>query len=178
MAAFEGNEMVLGVALGLWLLLMGLGASLGRRWSKSPEPTPLAVASLAVAVLPVLQVFALRTLRNVVFVRGASVGLEATAGASLVVLLPYCLAAGCGLTLGCALLARTAGTGGVGQGYVADSVGGILGALGFSLVLVQWFTPLTALVWPGARTWRWPRRLAGMAGGVTSRGRQRCWRPA
>ena len=30
LGAFSGNEMVLGVVLGLWLLLMGIGAWLGR----------------------------------------------------------------------------------------------------------------------------------------------------
>src|ERR1039457_6236717 len=43
LGTFSGNEMVLGVVLGLWLLLMGIGAWLGRtsercRGHRTPEP--------------------------------------------------------------------------------------------------------------------------------------------
>jgi spermidine synthase len=38
LSAFAGNEMVLGIALGLWLLLTGLGTSLGRTADKLRNP--------------------------------------------------------------------------------------------------------------------------------------------
>src|SRR5450759_3436800 len=38
LCAFAGNEMVLGIALGLWLLLTGLGTSLGRTADKLRNP--------------------------------------------------------------------------------------------------------------------------------------------
>ena len=105
LGAFSGNELVLGLVLGNWLLLMGIGAWLGRTSDKLQNPLAvLVVVQILLAVLPLLQVFLLRALRNVVFVRGAAVGVSQTVLSSLMLLLPYCLIAGYALTLACSLL--------------------------------------------------------------------------
>ena len=149
LGVFSGNEMVLGVTLGLWLLLMGVGAGLGRTAEKLRNPLGvLAVVQMWVAVLPPAQVFLLRALRNVVFIRGAAVGVSETVGATFVLLLPYCLVAGYGLTLGCAILAREEGPAGIGRAYVADSVGSIVGGVVFSFVLVRLLDHIAILVCP------------------------------
>jgi spermidine synthase len=115
LGAFSGNEMVLGVTLGLWLLLMGIGTGLGRTADKLRNPLAvLLIAQCFIAVIPLLQVFALRTLRNVVFIRGAEVGVVETIISAFVLLLPYCVVAGYTLTLACALLAHVANAGGLG----------------------------------------------------------------
>jgi len=107
LSAFAGNEMVLGVVLGLWLLLMGLGTALGRMTDKLRNPlAALLAAQIFVAVIPLAQVFAVRALRNVVFVRGAEVGVTGTVLSAAVLLLPYCVVAGFMLTLACAIQAR------------------------------------------------------------------------
>ncbi len=75
LGAFSGNEMVLGVTLGLWLLLMGIGARLGRTADGLRNPAMvLFPGQILVALLPLAQVLALRGLRNVIFIRGAEVG--------------------------------------------------------------------------------------------------------
>jgi spermidine synthase len=149
LGAFAGNEMVLGVALGLWLLLMGIGAWLGRTSERLRHPlAALGVIQMLVAVLPLAQVFLLRALRNVVFIRGAAVGVTETVGATFVLLLPYCVVAGYALTLGCAILAREQGPAGIGRAYVADSIGSIIGGLVFSFVLVRSFDHMAILVCP------------------------------
>ena len=51
LCSFAGNEMVLGIALGLWLLLTGLGTSLGRTADKLRNP--LAVLFTVVSVLSI-----------------------------------------------------------------------------------------------------------------------------
>jgi spermidine synthase len=112
LCAFAGNEMVLGIALGLWLLLTGLGASLGRTADKLRNPLAvLFTAQIFIAVIPLAQVFAVRALRNVVFVRGAEVGVTGTVLSTAVLLLPFCIVAGYTLTLACSILARIANTG-------------------------------------------------------------------
>jgi spermidine synthase len=109
LCAFAGNEMVLGIALGLWLLLTGLGTSLGRTADKLRNPLAvLFTAQILVAVIPLAQVFAVRALRNVVFVRGAEVGVTGTVVSAAVLLLPFCIVAGYILTLACSILARIA----------------------------------------------------------------------
>ncbi len=149
LGAFSGNELVLGLALGNWLLLMGIGAWLGRTCDKLQNPlTVFVVVQILVAVLPLGQVFLLRILRNVVFVRGASVGVSETFISTLVLLLPYCLIAGYGLTLACSLLAREKGASGIGQVYVADSLGSIGGGVLFSFVLVRFLDHAGILVYP------------------------------
>ncbi|HEY5481539.1 MAG TPA: hypothetical protein VIL39_08685 [Verrucomicrobiae bacterium] len=149
LGAFAGNEMVLGVVLGLWLLLMGIGAWLGHNSDKlRHQLTALALIQMLVALLPLAQVFLLRALRNVVFIRGAAVGVAETVGASFVLLLPYCLVAGYALTLACGILARQQGPAGIGRAYVADSIGSIIGGALFSFVLVRSFDHIAILAYP------------------------------
>ena len=149
LGAFGGNELVLGLVLGNWLLLMGIGAWLGRTSDKLQNPRAvLAVAQILVALLPLAQVFLLRALRNVVFVRGAEVGVSETFLSVLLLLLPYCLAAGYALTLACSLLTRAEGARGIGQVYVADSIGSIGGGVLFSFVLVRFLDHAGILVYP------------------------------
>ena len=75
-----------------------------------------------VAVLPLAQIFGVRALRDVVFLRGSVIGALDTAVASAAVLAPYCLASGCLLTLGCAVLVFSPG--------VRTAVAGFLGLRG------------------------------------------------
>ena len=171
LAAFSGNEMVLGVVLGLWLLLMGMGAWLGGFAARLPHPAAaLAVLLTGTAILPPVQVFLARALRNVVFVRGAAIGVTGTLGGALVLLLPYCLAAGCALSLGCALLAREEGARGTGRGYVADCAGSLAGGLLFSLVLVRFWDHIAILLCPAVlnlvAVGVLARRLRLLAGGL------------
>jgi spermidine synthase len=149
LGAFSGNEMVLGVVLGLWLLLMGIGAALGRTSEKLRHPfTALALIQTLLALLPLAQVFLLRALRNVVFIRGAEVGVTETVGAAFVLLLPYCLAAGYGLTLACVILGRDQGPAGIGRAYIADGIGSVLGGVLFSFVLVRSVDHIAILIFP------------------------------
>jgi spermidine synthase len=113
LGGFAGNEMVLGVTLGVWLLWMGIGAGLGRASDKLRDPVMvLFLAQILVAMLPLAQVAAWRALRNVVFIRGAEVGLNGTVISTVILLMPYCVVAGYALALACSLLARSANTGG------------------------------------------------------------------
>ena len=67
LCVFSGNELALGVILGNWLLLTGLGSWLGRTAGRVRHPgRTLALLLLFVALLPLAEVFTLRELRNVV----------------------------------------------------------------------------------------------------------------
>jgi spermidine synthase len=105
LSAFLGNELVLGIVLGNWLLLTGVGTWLGRRSAGVRDPIGRLVgAQLAIALLPLVQMVALRLLRDRVFIRGAEIGLVGTALSCVVLLLPYCVTSGYFLTLACAIL--------------------------------------------------------------------------
>jgi spermidine synthase len=102
LAAFSGNELIFGVVLGNWMLLTGIGSALGKTASRLEWPSAvLAVLQIFIALLPVVDIFLLRTLRNVVFIRGAEVGLTETVAACFVLMAPYCLATGYLLILAC-----------------------------------------------------------------------------
>jgi len=162
LGVFNGNELVLGVILSEWLFLTGLGAWLGGTTRRLKHPADAFVLAQAlIAILPLGQVFAVRTLCNVIFIRGADVGLMPAIFACLVLLAPYCLVSGFLLTLACAMLGvvsaaprvwgestqlapteagppegGTPNSAVMGSVYVADSLGSILGGMLFSLVLL------------------------------------------
>ena len=209
LAAFSGNELVLGVALGLWLLLTGIGAGLGRflrfgtertnpleaerprsaksdvaagvparqlvdpRQAGTPAATPTAdrgwsasnedancdrattlflLGLIAIALIPLGQVVAVRTLRDVVFLRGAAVGLTGTALAIAVVLAPFCLVSGALLALGSGLLARPDPSSGTSRAYLADAIGSVFGGVIFSFLLVRWLDHFALMTVPAFLT--------------------------
>jgi spermidine synthase len=149
LGVFAGNELVLGVALGNWLLLMGLGASLARwcrRWRRSPGV--LAGLLVCTAILPLFQIIALRGLRQGVFLRGEAIGVMGTVLVSLLVLLPYCLLAGLFLALACQAWDEDNGAINAGKVYAMDSFGSVAGGVLLSFVMVFWFDHVALLVIP------------------------------
>jgi len=151
LGAFSGNELVLGIGLGCWLLLTGAGTWLGRWAARLKEPAgAMIVGQGLVAIIPLMQVVAVRVLRDVIFVRGAAVGVIGTVLGSLALLLPFCVVSGAMLTLACGLLPRREGADGVGRVYVADTVGSIAGGVLFSFALVPWFDHFALLCFPAA----------------------------
>ncbi len=149
LASFSGNEILLGIVLGCWLLLMGLGSALGNFAQRLKQPArALAGLLMLLAVIAPAQVLAWRVLRNVVFTRGAEVGITETVTACGLLLLPYGVLGGFALSLGSTLLARNRGATGAGLGYIMDSLGTILGGLVFSLVLVNWLDHYRTLLVP------------------------------
>lgn len=178
LCVFAGNELVLGIVLGNWLLLMGVGARLGRRAERLANRVHLFIWLHALmALIPVLSLFVVRCLPLTVFAGGVAVSLNATILTSLLVLLPYCLAAGFLLTLACAVVAEAGdGFNVAGRVYVADCAGSIAGGVVFSALLVWVMNPFSLLAAVGflnlgiavCLAWHWRPRgfilLAAMVG--------------
>jgi len=149
LSVFSGNEMVLGIVLGNWLLLTGLGSYLGKTATKLKSPlSALIVAEILVAVLPIGNVLLVRILRNAVFIRGAMVGVTATVVSCFVLLLPYCVISGYLLTLACCVLASEEGALSIGRVYFMDNIGDIAGGLLFTFVLIYLFNHFGILYVP------------------------------
>jgi spermidine synthase len=168
-SAFSGNELVFGIVLGVWMLMTGIGASLGQtatRWRWLI--TAFILAEILIALLPIADVFLLRWLRNVVFLRGAEVGVTETVAACLVLLTPYCLTTGFALTAACQIaslakpdaltlaLSRPTfgrcperGHEGIGRVYLFDNLGNVFGGVLFLAVLAQWFNHFGMLYFAG-----------------------------
>lgn len=149
LSVFSGNEMVFGIILGNWLLLTGIGSYLGKSASKLRNPlVALILTEILIAILPVAYVFLVRILRNVIFIRGAMVGLAQTVVSCFVLLLPYCLIAGYLLTLACCVLSSKDEPRSIGQVYFMDNIGDIAGGLLFSFVLIYFFNHFGILYFP------------------------------
>jgi len=147
LGVFAGNELVLGVALGNWLLLMGLGAALGRR-VRSHSPALLAVLLILTAVFPPAQILVLRGLRRFVFLPGEAIGVIPTVLASFLLLFPYCLAAGFFLAVACSAMQARSVSRAAGNVYAMDSIGSVAGGVLFSFVLVLWLDHAALLAVP------------------------------
>jgi spermidine synthase len=143
MSSFGGNELVIGIVLGVWLLFTGLGSALGIPLARrGPPEKKLFVGHLLIAVLPFVQLAGMRAL-PLLWIRGEMIGLASAIGGSTAVLVPYCLVGGAMIPLAGSLLKGKDTTSKV---YVVDTLGDIGGGLLFSLVLVYVFSHWDSLL--------------------------------
>ncbi len=163
LGAFCGNEMAMGIILGNWLFLTGIGSSLGRTTGRLANPRSLLVAGLIlVAVVPLAQVFLLRAFHNTVFIRGATIGITGTVAGSFVLLLPFCVVSGYLLTLACSILAREKGRRPLDVSILPTAWAASFGGVVFSFVLIRFFDHFGILCFPALLD----LALAGVAAAV------------
>ena len=148
LAAFHGNEFVIALILCAWLLLGGIGAWCARA-AAGPETAGagrLGLLLLALAGAAPVLLLAVRSLRDVFFIRGTSVGFAPTASFIGFALAPYCLLVGFLIPNSVFALrnARAASPGA--HVYLADTLGGAAGGALFSFALVDRVSPLQALL--------------------------------
>ena len=149
LAQFQGNEFVIALILFNWLILGGIGTLLARWitqrfWAATVDR--LAGLSLILATLSVVQIFAIRGLRDVFFIHGSSVGFYPTLAFTFLTVAPYCLVLG--FVLPYSLFAiRTEDPDYPGTRiYIVDNLGDVSGGVLFSFVLVFLVTPLQAVL--------------------------------
>jgi spermidine synthase len=143
MSSFSGNELVIGLVLGLWLLFTGLGSAAGVSLAKRAVPAKaLFWGHILIAIMPFGQIAAIRGL-PLLWVRGEMLGLASAVCSSSLILLPYCLVSGAMLPVAGALLGVRGTTSKV---YIADTMGDIAGGLLFSLVFVYALSHWDSLV--------------------------------
>jgi spermidine synthase len=145
---FQGNEIVIALILFNWLVLGGLGTRLAhvvaKRYCK-PTANALAWLSLALSVCAILQILAIRQIRDVVFTHGSSVGFYPTLLFSFISIAPYCLLLGFVLPYSLFVLRSGAPDYSAARIYITDNIGDIGGGALFSFVLVYWVSPMAAL---------------------------------
>lgn len=138
---FSGNELVLGLILGNWLLLTGAGSFLGRYASRINNPLPwLMIAQGGIAVAPPVQLWGIRFIKQI-YPPGLMLGMGEAFLSSFVILLPFCLLSGFLLTFFSGLASSRRDDRQIGEVYVMDTLGSIAGGLLFSLWLIHFFTP-------------------------------------
>ncbi len=148
LALFKGNEFVIALILFNWLFLGGAGTLLAHWITKrlSPAASRLAWLSLLLAALPPIQLLAIRKLRDVFFIHGASVGFYPTLAYTFFTIAPYCLVLGFVLPYSLFVIRTQISDFPGTRIYITDNLGDVCGGTLFSFVLVYLVTPLQATV--------------------------------
>lgn len=142
-STFGGNELVIGLILGLWLLSSASGALLGVRMDRGKNPYRLLFSGhLLLAVIPFLQLAGFRAL-PLLWVRGELLGAGTAMVGSGLILTPYGLVAGSLIPLAAGLLSSNDPPS---AAYLTDLGGEVLGGLVFSFLFVYLFSHWGVLI--------------------------------
>lgn len=145
-AIFCGNELVLGLVIGIWMVLTAAGSFLGKFFYRfASRRRALPVALFCISTLPLLSVFFLRFLRNDVFAAGSMIGIVQMLLVSIVVLAPYCLAAGALFAFLAFTAPERSGTGRIGLVYSWEAAGSVIGGVLFNILLIALFDTFQCL---------------------------------
>ncbi|MEW6685214.1 MAG: fused MFS/spermidine synthase [Candidatus Edwardsbacteria bacterium] len=160
LVVFYGNEFTIGAILGTWLLFVALGSwgleKIIRKW-KLDLGSLLLIQILLTIILP-FQIFLIRAIKSILHLpQGELVGFFPTILSSLLILAPLCLLLGLEFTLLAKICSSylslfPSPTGGgkgwgpnrfpLGQVYVIESLGSLIGGLGFTFILIHYLQPL------------------------------------
>jgi len=147
LAVFYGNELVIGIILGNWMILTGIGAYVGRFTQRLRVRTDLVVAGLLLlAILPILTALLLRVMKNVAFPVGSMIGIVEILYGSFLLLIPYCLVSGGAFTLLADVVSEKRGENMITSVYAWEAIGSVIGGLSFSFAAVYFLTTFEALL--------------------------------
>ena len=146
---FQGNEIVIALILFNWLILGGLGTLLARVVTgrfRQASAVRLAWISLMLGGLGILQLLAIRQLRDLVFIHGSSVGYYPTWLFTFFIIAPYCLLLGFVLPYSLFVIRTDNANYPGARIYISDNMGDITGGALFSFALVYLVSPLQAIL--------------------------------
>jgi len=146
LVAFQGNELLLGLFLGNWLLLEAVGTTLARAGSdRTPRPAEVfALLQVLLGLAPIVGIVIVRCFKAALEIStGEVLGIPQAWLVSAVALLPAAVADGAAFPFGCRLLLVARETGGpAGRAYTLCAAGSVLGGLLFLVPLVYALSPL------------------------------------
>jgi spermidine synthase len=147
LSQFQGNEVVIALILFCWLVLGGAGTLLSRPAITRRFATFEALCGfcLVLMVLAAFTILGARLLRDVFFLRGASVGFYPTFLFILAITAPYALLIGFLLPFSLFVLRSQRPDCPGALVYIWDSIGDISGGALFSFLFVFLLTPLQAI---------------------------------
>lgn len=147
LAQFQGNEFTIALIFFSWLILGGIGSRLALLASRRQpaDINRLAFCSLLLAALAVLEILAIRTLRDIIFLHGAEVGFYPTMASIFLFTAPYGIMNGFLLPYSLYVLRSRYPDYPGARIYLLDSLGDVSGGALFSFILVLWLTPLQAV---------------------------------
>ncbi|MEW6096950.1 MAG: methyltransferase [bacterium] len=147
---FYGNELSLGVTLASWLFWTGMGSALlGRLTDRLKKPIQLfVILQILFPLIIACEIFLVRNIRNILGVEhGVLIGIIPMLLSCFLVLLPLCVVSGFLFTVGCKVYteAKKDVAPQIGQVYIYDGLGDILGGIVFTYLLVYFFHSLETI---------------------------------
>ncbi|MCD4788548.1 MAG: fused MFS/spermidine synthase [Bacteroidales bacterium] len=137
LSVFNGNELVIGIILANWMLLTGIGAYLGKFADKIKNKIKLIIpAQLLIGILPLITVFLLNYLRNIVFPPGKMISLIEIFFGSLILIAPFCIISGLLFTIFSSYLFSIFKSNVINKVYGIEALGSIAGGLLFNFVFL------------------------------------------
>ena len=137
LSVFNGNELVIGIILANWMLLTGIGAYLGKFADKIKNKIKLIIpAQLLIGILPLITVFLLNYLRNIVFPPGKMISLIEIFFGSLILIAPFCIISGLLFTIFSSYLFSIFKSNVINKVYGIEALGCIAGGLLFTFVFL------------------------------------------
>ncbi|SPD74841.1 Spermine/spermidine synthase [uncultured Desulfobacterium sp.] len=141
---FHGNEITISLVLFCWLLLTGIG-SLAARWFRQSSIKVYPILVLTIAILPILQLLAIRGFKEAFFTHGVSPGFYQIFFYILITITPYCLLTGFILPYAQKVIIASGHEFESGTLYLTDTIGDILAGALFSFVLVYLLKPFSTI---------------------------------
>jgi spermidine synthase len=145
---FQSNEFVIALILFNWLILGGTGTLLARWIVRRSGPATvgrLGWLSLMLAGLPAMELLAIRKLRDIFFIHGASTGFYPTLAYSFFSIAPYGLLIGFVLPYSLFVIQTERPAFPGAYIYITDNLGDVCGGALFSFALIYLVTPLQAI---------------------------------
>lgn len=140
LSQFQGNEITISLVLFCWLIISGLG-SLTSKFVRARSVIFYSAIALITAISPLIQIVAIRILRDVFFVHGRSPGFYSSFFFILALSAPYAFLIGFLLPYSLSIMRSIGGKITSGGLYITDNIGDITGGALFSFILVYFFTP-------------------------------------
>jgi spermidine synthase len=138
---FQGNEMMMGWAMGIWMFLTGSGSFLGRNLVKPVRK--LNVIILLLGILPLVSVITVNLIKNILFPPGMLINPVLLILIVSLLFSPVCLLSG----LLFPLLVRISGKEEINfiRVYSLEALGSLAGGVVVSLILINWLNVLQSL---------------------------------
>jgi len=147
LSVFFGNELVIGIIFANWMILTGAGSYLGKFSYRIKNYYQFIIGSLIlIAVLPLITVFLLNLLRNIIFPVGSMISVIQILFSSLVLLSPFCLLSGFLFTLFSHTLSRKFEKNLISKVYSYEALGSILGGVLFNFILIYFLKTFQSLL--------------------------------
>ena len=145
-SVLAGNELVMGIVMGSWLLLTALGAYVGRKRVPPGFNLEKGINMLSgYSVFPIITIWLLYWLKQLLYPPGTLIGITATTAGALILLFPVCFLSGYLFTAYSTVYSESKNKNLIGKAYAFESIGSLAGGLLFSLILGRLFNSFQTL---------------------------------